>query len=88
MADISTAAADADILHDKMEAIGPGTGASGAVAVHPTELRCCCGREGCLFLRHNCSVLLSVERDVHAAAKMGQVCVLVTFLCCIQLCFL
>ncbi|KAM7205416.1 myosin-11 [Naviculisporaceae sp. PSN 640] len=35
-------------------------------------MRCCCGREECVFLRHNCSVLLSVERDVHVAAKMGQ----------------
>jgi len=39
----------------------------------PGVLRCCCGRDECVFLRHNCSVLLSVERDVHAAAKMGQV---------------
>lgn len=38
----------------------------------PAELRCCCGRDDCVFLRHNCSVLLSVERDVHTAAKMGQ----------------
>ncbi|KAK1750929.1 myosin-11 [Echria macrotheca] len=38
----------------------------------PAELRCCCGNEDCVFLRHNCSVLLSVERDVHTAAKMGQ----------------
>ncbi|KAK3317111.1 hypothetical protein B0T19DRAFT_363230 [Cercophora scortea] len=38
----------------------------------PTDLRCCCGRDDCVFLRHNCSVLSSVERDVHAAAKMGQ----------------
>ncbi|KAK3942893.1 myosin-11 [Diplogelasinospora grovesii] len=38
----------------------------------PTALRCCCGREECVFLRHNCSVLASVERDVHTAAKMGQ----------------
>ncbi|KAK4214622.1 myosin-11 [Rhypophila decipiens] len=37
-----------------------------------TEMRCCCGKEECVFLRHNCSVLLSVERDVHVAAKMGQ----------------
>ncbi|KAK4205468.1 hypothetical protein QBC40DRAFT_162449 [Triangularia verruculosa] len=36
------------------------------------DIRCCCGREDCVYLRHNCSVLLSVERDVHAAAKMGQ----------------
>ncbi|KAK4223397.1 hypothetical protein QBC38DRAFT_373221 [Podospora fimiseda] len=39
----------------------------------PGDLRCCCGKEECVYLRHNCSVLLSVERDVHAAAKMGQV---------------
>ncbi|KAK0615129.1 hypothetical protein B0T17DRAFT_646604 [Bombardia bombarda] len=38
----------------------------------PGTLRCCCGGEDCVFLRHNCSVLMSVERDVHAAAKMGQ----------------
>ncbi|KAK0658687.1 hypothetical protein QBC41DRAFT_55327 [Cercophora samala] len=36
------------------------------------DIRCCCGRQDCVYLRHNCSVLLSVERDVHAAAKMGQ----------------
>ncbi|KAK0616410.1 hypothetical protein B0T14DRAFT_434900 [Immersiella caudata] len=47
-------------------------GAIGAIAAQPTELRCCCGSEECVFLRHNCSVLLSVERDVHTAAKMGQ----------------
>ncbi|KAL2265051.1 hypothetical protein VTJ83DRAFT_7561 [Remersonia thermophila] len=35
-------------------------------------LRCCCGREDCVFLKYNCSVLSSVERDVHAAARMGQ----------------
>ncbi|KAK3998083.1 hypothetical protein QBC44DRAFT_278622 [Cladorrhinum sp. PSN332] len=38
----------------------------------PGDIRCCCGKEECVYLRHNCSVLLSVERDVHAAAKMGQ----------------
>ncbi|KAK4168485.1 hypothetical protein QBC43DRAFT_118187 [Cladorrhinum sp. PSN259] len=38
----------------------------------PGDLRCCCGKEECVYLRHNCSVLSSVERDVHAAAKMGQ----------------
>ncbi|KAK4459709.1 hypothetical protein QBC42DRAFT_340134 [Cladorrhinum samala] len=41
-------------------------------AQQPGDIRCCCGREECVYLRHNCSVLLSVERDVHAAAKMGQ----------------
>ena len=49
-------------------------GVIGVVGAQPAELRCCCGREECAFLRHNCSVLLSVERDVHTAAKMGQVC--------------
>lgn len=43
-------------------------------ASKPDDLQCCCGRQECAFLRHNCSVLLSVERDVHVAAKMGQVC--------------
>lgn len=35
-------------------------------------LRCCCGRLDCVFLKHNCFVLESVEKDVHVAAKMGQ----------------
>ncbi|KAK3899271.1 hypothetical protein C8A05DRAFT_37124 [Staphylotrichum tortipilum] len=41
-------------------------------ANQPDELRCCCGNEECVFLRHNCSILSSVERDVHTAARMGQ----------------
>ncbi|KAK4096344.1 hypothetical protein N658DRAFT_511289 [Parathielavia hyrcaniae] len=45
----------------------------GAVATsQPDDLRCCCGNEDCVFLKHNCSVLSSVERDVHTAARMGQ----------------
>jgi hypothetical protein len=39
----------------------------------PGDLHCCCGKEDCVYLVHNCSVLSSVERDVHAAARMGQV---------------
>lgn len=39
----------------------------------PGPIRCCCGSEECVFLRHNCSVLASVEKDVHTAARMGQV---------------
>ncbi|RKU49471.1 hypothetical protein DL546_009901 [Coniochaeta pulveracea] len=38
-----------------------------------TALRCCCGRDDCIYLKHNCSVLDSVEKDVLTAAKMGQV---------------
>lgn len=36
-------------------------------------LRCCCGREDCAFLQHSSNVLDSVEKDVHTAAKLGQV---------------
>lgn len=40
---------------------------------HSTDLRCCCGRDQCAFLKHNCTILDSVEKDVHEAARMGQV---------------
>ncbi|KAI0842431.1 hypothetical protein F5Y06DRAFT_284587 [Hypoxylon sp. FL0890] len=36
------------------------------------EATCCCGSVECIYLRHNCSVLASVEKDVHTAARMGQ----------------
>lgn len=36
-------------------------------------MKCCCGRLDCVFLKHNCAVLDSVEREVHTAARMGQV---------------
>lgn len=39
--------------------------------IHP--LKCCCGSVECVLLRHNCSVLDSVEKDVYTAARMGQV---------------
>ncbi|KAK6082707.1 hypothetical protein SCUP234_04031 [Seiridium cupressi] len=35
-------------------------------------LKCCCGSAECVFLRHSNSVLDSVEKDVHTAARMGQ----------------
>ncbi|KAF3058205.1 hypothetical protein GL218_05436 [Daldinia childiae] len=38
----------------------------------PGPLKCCCGSVECIFLRHNYSVLASVEKDVHNAARMGQ----------------
>ncbi|KAF3760887.1 hypothetical protein M406DRAFT_267840 [Cryphonectria parasitica EP155] len=38
----------------------------------PDALQCCCGNTDCHFLKHNCSVLNSVERDVHTAARLGQ----------------
>ncbi|KAH8199951.1 hypothetical protein TruAng_005890 [Truncatella angustata] len=36
-------------------------------------LKCCCGSAECVFLRHSNSILDSVEKDVHTAARMGQV---------------
>ncbi|KAG6359008.1 hypothetical protein INS49_012528 [Diaporthe citri] len=38
----------------------------------PETLQCCCGNTDCVYLKHNCSVLDSVEKDVHTAAKLGQ----------------
>ncbi|KAF7526849.1 hypothetical protein G7054_g10631 [Neopestalotiopsis clavispora] len=36
------------------------------------SLRCCCGSAECVFLRHSNSILDSVEKDVHNAARIGQ----------------
>lgn len=36
-------------------------------------MRCCCGDLQCDVLRHNSTVLDSVEKDVHLAASVGQV---------------
>ncbi|KAK1782250.1 hypothetical protein QBC45DRAFT_8557 [Copromyces sp. CBS 386.78] len=47
-------------------------GDNSAQGAQPSAMRCCCGREDCVYLRHNCTLLKSVERDVHTAAKMGQ----------------
>lgn len=44
------------------------------VPSEPDPLRCCCGSDECVVLRHNCNVLEGVEKDVHMAAKLGQVC--------------
>lgn len=40
----------------------------------PTEsITCCCGRPDCVLLKKNCTVLETVEKDVHTAAQLGQV---------------
>ncbi|KAK1971622.1 hypothetical protein LY78DRAFT_76396 [Colletotrichum sublineola] len=36
------------------------------------RIQCCCGRTDCAYLRHSCSILETVEKDVHTAAKMGK----------------
>jgi hypothetical protein len=48
-------------------------------AHHPTTtpssevLKCCCGRTECAFLKHNCSALDDLEKEVRTAAQLGQV---------------
>ncbi|KAJ6443465.1 putative RING finger protein P8B7.23 [Purpureocillium lavendulum] len=37
-----------------------------------SSLHCCCGRPDCILLKRNCSILESVEKDVHTAAQLGQ----------------
>ncbi|KAJ0326435.1 hypothetical protein COL5a_006945 [Colletotrichum fioriniae] len=37
-----------------------------------SRMRCCCGRNDCAYLKHSCSVLETVEKDVHTAAKLGK----------------
>lgn len=46
----------------------------------PAPMRCCCGSVECVYLQHNCSVLETVEKDVHQAARMGQVSSLINSL--------
>jgi hypothetical protein len=38
-----------------------------------TEVKCCCGHADCAFLKHNCSALDELEREVRTAARLGQV---------------
>lgn len=38
-----------------------------------SEMTCCCGRVDCALLKRNCSILETVEKDVHTAAQLGQV---------------
>jgi hypothetical protein len=46
---------------------------------HPTTtpnsevVKCCCGRTDCAFLKHNCSALDDLEKEVRTAAQLGQV---------------
>jgi len=39
----------------------------------PAILECCCGSVDCERLKQNCAVLDTVEKDVHTAARLGQV---------------
>ncbi|EFQ34075.1 hypothetical protein CGRA01v4_12135 [Colletotrichum graminicola] len=37
-----------------------------------SRIQCCCGRTDCVYLSHSRSVLETVEKDVHTAAKLGK----------------
>ncbi|KAF4960606.1 hypothetical protein FSARC_10420 [Fusarium sarcochroum] len=37
-----------------------------------SDMTCCCGRIDCALLKKNCSILETVEKDVHTAAQLGQ----------------
>ncbi|KAF4973269.1 hypothetical protein FZEAL_9368 [Fusarium zealandicum] len=39
---------------------------------HASEMNCCCGRTDCALLKRNCTILETVEKDVHTAAQLGQ----------------
>lgn len=60
-----------DMADPRTEALG--LAALEASVSQPPALQCCCGNADCDFLRHNCSVLDSVEKDVHTAARLGKV---------------
>jgi hypothetical protein len=44
-----------------------------ASAAPAQTLECCCGRKDCAYLKHNCTALDDLEREVRTAATLGQV---------------
>lgn len=76
---------DDSIMASSVHTVVPGAAASNpasslvlssvpdTVSPKPPPLQCCCGRVDCVFLRHSSTVLEGVEKDVHTAAKLGQV---------------
>lgn len=38
-----------------------------------TNVACCCGRPSCAYLIHNNDALECLEKNIHTAAKLGQV---------------
>ncbi|KAM5353587.1 hypothetical protein ACJ41O_000237 [Fusarium nematophilum] len=54
-----------------MERPDPPRPVSHASSSH-SQLTCCCGRIDCALLKRNCSILETVEKDVHTAAQLGQ----------------
>ncbi len=62
-----------DAIQSFLESYRPSETDSASSIPHP-RVACCCGNEGCAYLRQNTSALEAVERDVRTAAQLGQVC--------------
>ena len=45
-----------------------------AVTMHCSDVQCCCGRDDCAYRQHTTAALEGLEKDVDAAARVGQVC--------------
>jgi len=63
----------ADAIQSFLESYRPSETDDASCIPHP-RAACCCGNEGCAYLRQNTSALEAVERDVRTAAQLGQVC--------------
>ena len=44
-----------------------------AVIMHCSDIQCCCGRDDCAYRQHTTAALEGLEKDVDAAARVGQV---------------
>lgn len=59
---------------DSLEALMARIPAHHATTTPSSEMvKCCCGRTDCAFLKHNCSALDDLEKEVRTAAQLGQV---------------
>ncbi len=57
---------DADMEHSSL--------ASTTVGSRPLpDLKCCCGKMECAYLKHNNAALEGLEKEVRTAAQIGQV---------------
>ncbi|KAK0870323.1 hypothetical protein LTR87_013339 [Friedmanniomyces endolithicus] len=64
-----------DAIQSFLESYRPSETDSASSIPHP-RAACCCGNEGCAYLRQNTSALEAVERDVRTAAQLGQALIL------------
>lgn len=44
-----------------------------AACTTTTDMKCCCGRTDCSYLKHNSIALENLEEEVRTAATLGQV---------------